>query len=167
MSILPWTSVSTAHQPHAGHALVGFHDTRVFGAPTWDVEVVSEPGSHERQTSVHCLHVVATDEFPIRSMKSLVLDAAGHCVPAIHPYGLIEYRPHRAAHVTHVVSPHLSRRVCQAIWVQGTRRVEQEPRRFNGVTGNTDDARPLPLMIALLVSIHDPRDLSGFVVFDS
>src|SRR5271165_1324920 len=96
---------------HAGHALVGFHNTRVFIAPTWDVEVVSEPGSHERQTSVHCLHVVATDEFPILSMKSLVLNAAGHRIPAIHPYGFFEHRPHRATHVTHVVSPNLSGRV--------------------------------------------------------
>src|SRR6516165_12764719 len=116
---------------------------------------------------MNCLHVVATDEFPIRSVKPLVLDAAGHCVPAIHPYRFFEYRPHRAAHMTHVVSPHLSRRVSQAVRVLGTRRVEQEPRRFNGVTGNTDNARPLLMMIALLVSIHYPSDPSGFIMFDS
>jgi hypothetical protein len=68
--------------------------------------------------------------------------------------------------MTHVVSPNLSRRVRQAVWVFGTRRVEQEPRRFNGVTGNTDNARPLPVTIALFVSIHDPSDHSGFIVFD-
>src|SRR5260221_748924 len=44
--------------------------------------------------------------------------------PAVHMYGFIEYGPHRTAHVTHVISPNLSRRVGQTLRVLGTRRVE-------------------------------------------
>ena|ERR1700731_1440495 len=94
----------------------------------------------ERQAEVQCLHVVATNEFSIRFMVSLVLDAAGHRVPAVHPYGLIEHGPHRAAHVTHVVFPNLSRKVCEALWVLGTRGIEQDPKGLNGVSGNTDNS---------------------------
>jgi hypothetical protein len=49
----------------------------------------------------------------------------------------------------------------------GACRIEQDPRCFNRVARDTDDPRPLPMMIALLVSIHYPGDLSGFIVFDS
>src|SRR5271166_16688 len=100
-------------------------------------------------------------------MISLVLDPAGHRVPTVHPYRFIEYGPHRAVRVTHVVFPDLSRRVRQSLWALGSCGVEQDPRCFNGVAGNADNARPLLMMIALLVGVHDPSNLARFIAFDS
>jgi hypothetical protein len=57
---------------------------------------------------------------------------------------------------------HVSERTC----VPGIRGVEQDPRCFNGVPGKTDDTRPLSMIISLLVGVHDPGHLSGFIMFD-
>ena len=100
-------------------------------------------------------------------MISFVLDAAGQRASAVHPDRLIKLGPYYASRMAHIVSSHLSRRVRQAIRVQGTRRVEQDPRRFNGVAGNTDNVRPLSLMISMLVGVDNPCNLPRFVVFDS
>src|SRR5260370_40303847 len=99
-------------------------------------------------------------------MISLVLDASGHRVPAVHPYGFIEHGPHRAAHVTHIVSPNLSGRVRQALWVLVTRGVQQDPRCFNGVAGDTNNASSLLIMIALLVGVQDLGIHRGIVALD-
>src|ERR1700737_3710548 len=86
-----------AHQVHAGHALVSFHSTREFATPSSEVGVGSKLASEERQTDVHRFHEIATDEFAIRSMISLVLDAPGQRVSAVHSYGFIEHSPYYAS----------------------------------------------------------------------
>ena len=77
------------------------------------------------------MHKIAPDEFAIRSVVPLVLDASGHRVTAVHSNGLFEDSPDRTAHVTHVVPPDLFGGICQTIWVLGTRRIEKDARRLD------------------------------------
>jgi hypothetical protein len=44
--------------------------------------------------------------------------------------------------------------------------IKQDPRCFNRVARNTDDPISLPMVIALLVSIDYPDDLSGFIMLN-
>src|ERR1700722_7474073 len=59
-----WLRHVFTNKPHAGRVLIKFHRSRVFTAPSCKIEVVSEPGSEERQAEVQRLHVVTTNEFP-------------------------------------------------------------------------------------------------------
>src|ERR1700730_17426101 len=71
-----------------------------------------------------------------------------------------------AAHVTHIVPPDLSGGVCQAIWVLGTRGIQEDARRLNGVPRQTYNASPLPVMIARFISVHNTDSLPGLIVFN-
>src|SRR6516225_7026786 len=99
------------HQPHTGDVFIRLHNSRVFAAPPTEIGVGSHVASEERQAEVHYLHIIATDEIAIRFVISLVLNPARHCDPAVHSHGFVEYGPHSATRVTHVVSSNLSRRV--------------------------------------------------------
>ena len=109
---------------------------------------------------------IAADEAALRVVRRLVGDDAGHRRAAVHVHRLVEYRVDRAGHVPHVVAADLAGGVGEPVGELARFGQQQQPRRLDRVAGDADDARLLPLLLAILVEIDDAVDLAGRVMLD-
>ena len=152
-----------ANEPHAGEVLVVVHVAGEVSSPTTRVQ----KRCHERNAQCHGFHFVAACKSALRVVTRFVAHDACHGRSAVHVNRVLEHAIDRSGHMAHVVAPDLAGAVCQSVREQGRGRQQEQTGRLDRVTGNAHQACLLPLLLAVLVEVDDPRNLSGGVVLDA